>query len=77
MFVELIGVDKSELAELTPMVGTLAAANQVTLVSPAEKAQIPAGCAKVTVSAKCAVSIALQVRCWATGSRWRKTNVGP
>ncbi|KAH7719353.1 Valyl-tRNA synthetase [Aphelenchoides avenae] len=60
LFVELIGVDKSELAELTSMIGTLAAANKVTLVSPAEKAQIPAGCAKVTVSAKCAVSIALQ-----------------
>jgi valyl-tRNA synthetase len=61
LYVQLVDTKKEELADLTPLIGTLASANNVNLLTATDdKSAIPVGCAKVTVSAKCTVSIALQ-----------------
>lgn len=53
--------DRNEVADWTQLIGTLGSSNKVTLLTSDEKSQIPSGCATVTVSAKCTVSIALKV----------------
>ena len=48
------------LTDITNVIGVLAYASNVTLVGQSKTSGIPAGCATVTVSGNCAVSIALK-----------------
>lgn len=52
--------DLNEVVDLTQLIATLASSTNVTLLTIEEKSKIPTGCATVTVSAKCTVSIGLQ-----------------
>uniref|UniRef100_A0A914CX14 Valine--tRNA ligase n=1 Tax=Acrobeloides nanus TaxID=290746 RepID=A0A914CX14_9BILA len=52
--------DLNEVVDLTQLIATLASSTNVTLLIIEEKSKIPTGCATVTVSAKCTVSIGLQ-----------------
>ena len=53
--------ERASLSKLTSLIGTLAASQKVSVISPSEEASaVPAGCAQMTISATTKVFIALQ-----------------
>ncbi|VDD90962.1 unnamed protein product [Enterobius vermicularis] len=52
--------DADAIKGLTPLIATLASSQKVTIIDSSQLSEIPHGCARVTVSAKCGVSLALE-----------------